>query len=120
MDMAEASVNLEWALPSISAALNIDHSTTKIRATNVWVVPDVTQDALDAAIAAYDDGAAKLAIKWQAVRWQRDKLLLDSDWTQVADSPLSDSDKAKWASYRQKLRDVPAQSDPYNVTWPAL
>ena len=59
-------------------------------------------------------------IHGEARLWQRDKLLLDSDWTQVTDSPLSDSDKAKWATYRQKLRDVPAQSDPYSVNWPAL
>ena len=41
------------------------------------------------------------------LREQRDHLLLVSDWTQAADSPLSTSKKAEWATYRQTLRDLP-------------
>ena len=52
------------------------------------------------------------------MRPERDKLLLESDWTQGADSPLSDSKKAEWKTYRQALRDMTTQSDPENVTWP--
>lgn len=45
--------------------------------------------------------------------------LKSSDWTQAADSPLSDAKKAEWATYRQQLRDLPANtSDPANPTWP--
>jgi hypothetical protein len=52
------------------------------------------------------------------VRAQRDRLLTASDWTQVADAPV---DKAVWATYRQALRDVPAQEGfPWNVTWPEM
>ena len=36
----------------------------------------------------------------------RDKLLADSDWTQMNDSPLSNEDKTAWATYRQELRDM--------------
>lgn len=43
-----------------------------------------------------------------AVRKQRDELLLASDWTQGADSPLTDSKKAEWVTYRQALRDMMA------------
>ena len=50
------------------------------------------------------------------VRSQRDRLLTASDWTQVADAPV---DKTTWATYRQALRDVPAQAGfPWDVTWP--
>jgi hypothetical protein len=52
------------------------------------------------------------------VRPERDKLLLESDWTQGTDSPLSDSKKAEWRTYRQALRDMTTQSDPENVIWP--
>jgi len=52
----------------------------------------------------------------QSVRVERDSLLSDSDWTQVADAPV---DKAAWASYRQALRDIPAQTGfPKAVLWP--
>jgi len=51
------------------------------------------------------------------VRQKRMNLLLNSDWTQGADVPTSI--KSKWTDYRQKLRDVPAQSGfPDSVTWP--
>jgi hypothetical protein len=43
----------------------------------------------------------------QIVRDLRSSLLTESDWTQAADSPLSDSKKAEWATYRQALRDLP-------------
>ena len=60
--------------------------------------------------------AAKDAEQEKAVRSDRDKRLSDTDWTQVADAPV---DKAVWATYRQALRDVPAQAGfPYDITWP--
>ena len=43
---------------------------------------------------------------------QRNVLLVQSDWTQVADSPLTDSKKAEWVTYRQQLRDFPATWTP--------
>jgi len=44
---------------------------------------------------------------WIAVRIERNNLLSESDWTQMSDSPLSDSKKTEWATYRQSLRDLP-------------
>ena len=49
---------------------------------------------------------------------QRDKMLSGCDWTQLPDSPLPESGKAAWASYRQALRDFPAVCDPANPVWP--
>ena len=44
----------------------------------------------------------------QKIRNERLFLLKDSDWTVGVDSPLSDSKKADWATYRQALRDLPS------------
>ena len=55
------------------------------------------------------------------MRVWRDMLLLESDWTQLADAQasLSPSEKAQWEVYRQQLRDVPASADfPSSVSWP--
>ena len=53
------------------------------------------------------------------LRKTRDRLLTASDWTQGAYSPLSDSDKAAWATYRQALRDVTNNATSLDdVTWP--
>jgi hypothetical protein len=39
-------------------------------------------------------------------RTTRNKLLADSDWTQMNDSPLANETKTAWATYRQELRDM--------------
>lgn len=53
------------------------------------------------------------------LRRQRDAQLAACDWTQAADSPLDASAKIAWATYRQSLRDVPAQSSfPDSINWP--
>ena len=44
-------------------------------------------------------------------------MLKNTDWTQLPDSPLDDATKAKWATYRQAVRDID-QSDPSSITWP--
>ncbi len=62
--------------------------------------------------------AEKTNTQWNAVRTQRTGKLKTSDWTQGADSPLTDSKKTEWVTYRQALRDITKQSDPFNITWP--
>tara|TARA_B100000609_G_scaffold144019_1_gene115858 strand:- start:564 stop:956 length:393 start_codon:yes stop_codon:yes gene_type:complete len=59
------------------------------------------------------------------LRVHRNRLMANSDWTQGADSPLSTSKKNEWATYRQALRDLPANSSPTldgpfikDVVWP--
>tara|TARA_R110000764_G_scaffold212952_1_gene299311 strand:+ start:1603 stop:2052 length:450 start_codon:yes stop_codon:yes gene_type:complete len=56
------------------------------------------------------------------VRGRRDAHLTASDWTQVADTPLTDSKKAEWVTYRQALRDVPTTNSSVtsldDVAWP--
>lgn len=46
------------------------------------------------------------------------ELLLESDWTQLPDSPLDAAKKQEWATYRQQLRDLPMTSNPDTITWP--
>ena len=54
--------------------------------------------------AAYQAGLdAKTA---EGHRTTRNKLLADSDWTQMNDSPLTNEAKTAWATYRQELRDM--------------
>jgi hypothetical protein len=71
-----------------------------------YSVADMDQEA----IAAKDTEQAK------SIRSQRTDKLKDSDWTQVADAPV---DKAAWATYRQALRDITAQTGfPWTIDWP--
>ena len=53
---------------------------------------------------------------WDRLRSERNKRLSDCDWTQVVDAPV---DQAAWSTYRQELRDLPANTtDPYDPVWP--
>ena len=75
-----------------------------------WYTKYSVADMDAEAIAAKDTEQAK------AIRSQRTDKLKDSDWTQVADAPV---DKAAWATYRQALRDITAQSGfPWDTQWP--
>ena len=58
-------------------------------------------------------------IKWSEIRSTRNTLLTESDWTQFQDSPITGSVLTDWQTYRQSLRDVTNQSDPYNISWPS-
>lgn len=55
------------------------------------------------------------------VRFDRDKLLAESDIAVLPDryNAMSDEEKAAWSDYRQALRDITAQSGfPHSITWP--
>lgn len=53
--------------------------------------------------------------KLQQVREWRNATLASTDWTQIADAPVN---TAKWAEYRQALRDLPATINLQNPNIP--
>jgi hypothetical protein len=55
---------------------------------------------------------------WRYVRENRNRLLLECDWTQLADSPLTNQKQTEWQIYRQSLRDITTQSNPFSINWP--
>lgn len=61
----------------------------------------------------------RIALTAQSVIDARNRLLQSCDWTQLPDAPIAN--KQGWATYRQALRDVPAQAGfPFEINWPAL
>jgi hypothetical protein len=74
----------------------------------VWNIVDATEEEL----------ATKKEEKWLEVRDMRDSLLSQSDWTQFQDSPITGSQLTDWQTYRQSLRDVTSQSNPFDLIWP--
>lgn len=53
------------------------------------------------------------------LRVERNKLLLQTDWTQMPDAPLTAEQKTEFAEYRQALRDITNNLDnPDEVVWP--
>jgi len=59
------------------------------------------------------------AVAASDARGKRDGLIASCDWTQIADAPLTADQRAAWVTYRQALRDVPAQAGfPDTIDWP--
>ncbi len=74
-----------------------------------WNESDKPQEEIDALIEK----------KWASIRAERTRYLAISDWTQLPDSPLSQEKMQEWAVYRQQLRDITEQTDPFDVWFPA-
>jgi hypothetical protein len=62
-----------------------------------------------------DESAAKVGAQWNVIRAERNKLLAASDWTQLPDVS---ADAAAWATYRQALRDITTEANPFAIVWP--
>ena len=81
----------------------------------------ITHDLTTDSTTVVEDTDTRLAIsdeeKSTKKRSIRNSKLDASDWTQMPD--YNGSNKSEWATYRQALRDVPAQSGfPNDITWP--
>jgi hypothetical protein len=64
-----------------------------------------------------------LEAEWKFIRMQRDRLLDESDKYVFPDrfKTFSEEMQYKWVTYRQILRDLPANlDDPKNVAWPVF
>jgi hypothetical protein len=66
-----------------------------------------------------EDMKAAADLDFSRTRTQRDAMLRDTDWTQIADAALGGHTAEEWATYRQELRDLPAGfSKVSEVVWP--
>ena len=96
----------------ISYQFDLAPFTTEIADLNTKLVEKWTEyrqgqeNDLERALAASFANTAIL--NWTKVALIRNFLLMDSDWTQLGDAPITADQKAQWATYRQKLRDIPA------------
>jgi hypothetical protein len=71
-----------------------------------WVQSDATESEIN----------DRIENKWIEIRDLRQQLLSECDWTQLSDIPSETKDL--WTAYRQNLRDITNQSNPYNIVWP--
>lgn len=60
----------------------------------------------------------RIQLKWDQVRAIRNDMLKSSDWTQLPDASLSVEKQREWADYRQVLRDITQDADPFFIDWP--
>ena len=82
-----------------------------------------TEDEVNAKIAELEASEP-----FRLLRIERNKLIAETDWTQLKDIDLDIIRERNWKNYRQALRDLPAKSNPKldslgdldfsSVTWP--
>jgi hypothetical protein len=110
----------EWGVFKVTTAQhpNVDHTKNVTEGqptlidgqwTQTWVVSD-------ASVEEVEQRTNNQAV---SVRAERNNLIAKCDWTQVDDTPLTNTKRQEWAAYRQSLRDITAQSGfPWQVVWP--
>ena len=87
--------NAEWSL---------------IDSTIVWhdkIQTQPTEDEVNAKIAEL-----QTAEPFRLLRIERNKLIAETDWTQLKDISLDSIREKNWKDYRQALRDLPSNSTP--------
>ncbi len=106
----------EWGVYEVTPTpMPNDYTKNIIEATPVlidgiyyqsWNQTNATQSEID----------YRIENQWFIVRQTRNELLAECDWTQLAD--VSAETKAIWSEYRQSLRDITSQTNPFSITWP--
>lgn len=93
-----------------------DIETQYVNANAVYTLP--TKPGVDY-IFNYDSFVWELDLDKvvRVARAKRQKLLVESDWTQLSDAPVYN--RPDWIDYRQKLRDITDQEGwPTSIIWP--
>ena len=91
-----------------------------------WKGPGIvppSQDELDTKLKELKENQP-----YKLLREERNRLIAETDWTQLKDITLDSIREKNWKEYRQALRDLPAKSNPKldsygsldmsSVTWP--
>jgi hypothetical protein len=71
-----------------------------------WIQTNASQSEID----------YRIENQWFIIRETRNELLAECDWTQLGDIPTET--KSIWSAYRQSLRDITSQTNPFSITWP--
>lgn len=111
LDFPDRFVSVFYSKGKLAAGfVDIEHDGTTVTSCT-W-----NESAYQKWLSQQPDPAESLSAE---VREKRDQLLKDSDWTQIPDSPLNETEKYLWKQYRQNLRDIPQQSGfPEYIDWP--
>jgi len=91
-----------------------EHSAIIINAQPVDLI---AQSVINGKLVASPQSALDNA-QWAKVKSQRNMLLSQSDWVTVRAADIGMPPPQAWLDYRQALRDITTQGDPYNIVWP--
>ena len=105
----------------VLATKSFDATTQRMESVEPYVEGDYVYNVRVVELSSQEITNRANAINEQVAiskRTERNRLLTNTDWTQVTDSPLSSDKKTEWANYRTALRDLPTKSGWPNVDMP--
>ena len=112
---------LNELVPNCAFGCGDTYDSIEWYSTNTEPIPEEA-----AVIKKIDD--LKAEEPYRLLRIKRNKLLVETDWTQLKDLDLDMIRERNWKNYRQALRDLPSKSTPKldsngnldmsSVTWP--
>lgn len=119
LEFANVSVVVEVPPPEHTILQRVDYDGVQLINgiwTDVWSIHPKFDDPTEQA----NWVAERLEVQWDIVRGERDQLLQLTDYTDLPSTPITQACKDAFLAYRQALRDITDQTDPYNIVWPEL
>jgi hypothetical protein len=100
--------------PYFDPATQVREEGPAVLIDGVWTQNYIVTD-LDA-----DASAERVHAQWDVIRAERNKLLTETDWWVTKAAETNTAISAEQHTYRQTLRDITDQANPFNITWPVL
>ena len=95
-----------------------DKPTVDYRFYIVSTIQYTIDENTKSVLGSYTTTPVSTETAWEVIRKERTIKLYYCDWTQLPDAPLTEQQKTDWTTYRQALRDITNQADPFNISWP--
>jgi len=114
-EMTEALMN-EFNIFEVRSTPKPNNHTKNISEGTPLLVESVYYQNWEVTDASSEEINLRIESKWDEIREIRNSLLQECDWTQLGDIPSET--KEIWTIYRQNLRDITNQSNPFSIEWP--
>lgn len=119
LEFANVTIVVEVPPPEITILQRVEYDGVQLINgywTETWSIHPKYDDPIEQA--AWETEC--LESQWNIIRGERDSLLAQTDYTDLPHTPITQTCHNNFLVYRQALRDITNQSDPYNIIWPAI
>lgn len=121
--MSYFAIGLPGEKPRMFITGSTEMAEMQLQAGELYVeVENLANGVISADGTSYEATGVDMEQESIKIRSYRAVLLASCDWTMAIDAPLDEDQKAAWMSYRQELRDLPAnQPDTLfdDIVWPS-
>jgi hypothetical protein len=107
---------IEWDMYVVTPTPRPNDYTKNISEGTPTLIDGAYYKSWNQTSATEEEISYRLENQWELIRIERNQLLAECDWTQLSD--VSQTIKDLWTIYRQQLRDITNQQNPFNIEWP--